>query len=223
MPSTHNALLGALSRHAHFSEFSEHLNVNGNILTPAQRRALALYNLTDNFAVQTPSGVLVPGTGISAGVGTVFSSSQIREGNYVRTRNYIDLTGLASSTTDLDIIGVGAGAAYLGQVTAAGHGAPTHITGRMVCIEAPATGVTDIDLYSATENTGVFDGGIAALVETAILTAGGAWTAGLSRPFTAVTAANQYLYLTCGAAGVPGTYTAGRFLIEFEGTIFVGT
>jgi hypothetical protein len=153
----------------------------------------------------------------------VFESHQVREGSYVKTRAYIDLTGLSSSTTDLDIIGVGAGTAFLGQVTAAIHGAPCHITGRMVCIEAPTGGVTDIDLYAATESTGVFDAGIGTLDETAILTAGAAWTAGLSRPFTAVIAANKYLYLTGGAAGTAAPYTAGRFLIEFEGTTFVGT
>jgi hypothetical protein len=29
--------------------------------------------------------------------------------------------------------------------------------------------------------------------------------------------ANGYLYLTCGAAGTPATYTAGKFLITLFG------
>jgi hypothetical protein len=87
----------------------------------------------------------------------------------------------------------------------------------MTCLEAPATGVTDIDLYSATVGTAVFDDGIAALTETAIITAGGAWTNGAVKCATTVPPANDYLYLTCGAAGTVGTYTAGKFLIEVFG------
>lgn len=218
MTATHNALMGALSRYSHLSELTEPLTVAGRLLTPAQRKALVLENLG-----LITSDTLTPGAGITSGVGTVYDVQTIVEGDLAKTRIFIDLTGLASSTTDLDIIGVGASPAHLGQVTAAVHGAPTFVAGRMVCIEAPAGGVTDIDLYVATEGTGVFDGGIAALAETAILTAGGAWTAGLSRPFTAAIAADKYLYLTCGAAGTPATYTAGRFMIEFEGSLFVGT
>lgn len=156
-----------------------------------------------------------PGTGISAGTGTICKTSVQRVGDIIRTAFLIDLTGLESSTTDLDIIGVGAGAAYLGQITAARNG--TILSGRMTCLEVPAGGADDIDLYSATEATGVFDGGIAALAETALVTAGGAWSLGLTKGLSAVPAAGQYLYLTGGEASVPGTYTAGKFLIELDG------
>lgn len=218
MTATHNALLGALSRYSHFDEFSEPLEVRGNILTPAQRRALAMLNLTDGFLAQTPSGVVTPGGGISAGVGTVFSSERIVQGEFVRTRIYIDLTGLASSTTDLDIIGVGALAAYLAQVTA-GFGVP--FAGRMACLETPAGGADDIDLYAATENTGVFDGGIAALAETAVVTSDAAWVVGQVKAFTSgALLADKYLYLTGGEAGTAATYTAGRFMIEIDGSTF---
>lgn len=158
-----------------------------------------------------------PGAGISGGTGTVFKSSVERIGDIIRTSMLIDLTGLSSSTTDLDIIGQGASAAYLGQITAAKNG--TVFSGRVKCLEAPVGGVTDIDLYSATEATGVFDGGIAALTETALLTAGAAWTLGLSTELAALPAANQYLYLTGGAAGTAAAYTAGKFLIELEGYV----
>ena len=156
-----------------------------------------------------------PGAGISDGTGTVFKSSIERVGDIIRTTVLIDLTGLASSTTDLDIIGTGTEPAYLGQITAANNG--TVFSGRVKCLEAPVGGVTDIDLYSATEATGVFDGGIAALTETAILTSGGAWTLGTSTELGALPAADQYLYLTGGAAGTAAAYTAGKFLIELEG------
>lgn len=156
-----------------------------------------------------------PGAGISGGTGTVFKSSVQRVGGIIKTTFLIDLTGLASSTTDLDIIGVGASAAYLGQITAARNG--TILSGRMTCLEVPVGGADDIDLYSAAEATGVFDGGIGSLTETALITAGGAWTLALTKAFGNVPAADEYLYLTGGEGGTAASYTAGKFLIELEG------
>jgi hypothetical protein len=156
-----------------------------------------------------------PGDGFSGGTGTVIKSSIEKIGGIIRTSFLIDLTGLASSTTDLDIIGTGASAAYFGRITAALNG--TILTGRVICLEVPVGGVTDIDLYSATEATGVFDGDIAALTETALLTNGGAWTLALSKAIGNVPAAGEYLYLTGGAAGTAAAYTAGKFLIVLEG------
>ena len=158
---------------------------------------------------------MTPGAGITGGTGTVYKSGVMRIGDIIRTTILIDLTGLSSSTTDLDIIGTGTSAAYLGQITAAVNG--TILTGKMTCLEAPTGGVTDIDLYSATEATGVFDGGIAALVETALITAGEAWTLGAVKVFSAMPAADKYLYLTGGAGGTAAAYTAGKFLIELDG------
>ncbi len=162
----------------------------------------------------TPWDTMTAGAGF-AGTGTIYKTSVVKEGDIWRTDIFIDLTGTASSTTDLDIIGT-SGVSYIGQVTAAKNGT-TIQAGRMLCLEAPAGGVADIDVYSATEGTGAFDGGIAALAETALITAGGAWTNGASKGFTTVPAANEYLYLTCGAAGTPATYTAGKFLITIWG------
>lgn len=156
-----------------------------------------------------------PGAGISGGTGTVFKSSVIRIGDIIKTSILIDLTGLSSSTTDLDIIGQGTDPAYLGQITAAKNG--TILTGRMTCLEVPLGGVADIDLYSATEATGVFDGAVGDLAETAIITAGGNWTLAAVKAFGAIPAANKYLYLTGGAGGTADVYTAGKFLIEIEG------
>ena len=155
------------------------------------------------------------GAGITNGVGAVYKSSAAKVGGIIRTSILIDLTGLASSTTDLDIIGVGASVAHLGRITAADCG--TILTGRVTCLEVPAGGADDIDLYSATEGTGVFDGAVASLTETALLTSGGAWTLALTKALGALPAANEYLYLTGGEAGTAATYTAGKFLIEFEG------
>lgn len=156
---------------------------------------------------------MAPGAGFS-GTGTVYKTSVDKKGDFIFTTIFIDLTGAASSTTDLDIIGT-SGVSHVGQILAAVNG--TIQGGSIRCIEAPAGGVTDIDFYSATEGTGAFDGGIAALAETALITAGGAWTNGAMKGFIAVPAANEYLYFTGGAAGTANTYTAGKFLVEMWG------
>jgi hypothetical protein len=155
------------------------------------------------------------GVGVTAGTGTVYKSNVETVGGIITTRLLIDLTGLASSTTDLDIIGVAGGPAHIGQITAAANG--TILAIRMTCLELPAGGADDIDLYAATEGTGEFDAGIGTLVETALITSGAAWASGTVKASTEVPAANQYLYLTGGEAGTAATYTAGKFLIELFG------
>ena len=133
----------------------------------------------------------------------------------IKTSIYIDLTGAKSTTTDLDIIG-NTGICHIGQITAAVNGTLT--AGQITCLETPATGVTDIDFYSATEDTGAYDAGIGALAEVAMITKGGAWAAAAAPvALTAVPAANKYMYITCGDDGTIGTYTAGKFLIELFG------
>lgn len=158
---------------------------------------------------------MAAGVGITAGTGTICKHSVVKYGGIIRTSILIDLTGLASSTTDLDIIGVAGGGAHIGQITAARNG--TILTGRMTCLEVPAGGADDIDFYSATVSTGAFDAGIAALTETALITAGEAWALGAVKVIAAMPPADGYLYLTGGEAGTAATYTAGKFLIELEG------
>lgn len=168
-----------------------------------------------NQAADNSAQVMTAGAGF-AGTGTVYKASVVRHGDVVKTQLLIDLTGTSSSTTDLDIIGT-SGVSHIGQITAALNG--TCLGGTVTCLEVPAGGVADIDLYAATEGTGAFDGGIGALVETAIVTAAGNWTLGLVKPFIADVAADKYLYLTGGAAGTAAAYTAGRFLIEIWGSV----
>lgn len=156
------------------------------------------------------------GPGITLGTGTVYKSSVLKRGGIIMTQIMIDLTGLASSTTDLDIIGkASAGPAHLGQITTERNG--VILAGTMQCLEVPTTGADDVDLYFATESTGVFDGAISSLTETALVTSGGAWTLGGSVAMAAVPAANSYLYLTGGEGGTAGTYDAGKFLITLYG------
>lgn len=160
--------------------------------------------------------LLTKGSGVSA-METYLAGIE-RIGGIVKTEVVIDLTGLVASTTDLDIIGNTGGAAnaHIGQITAALNG--SIVAGRITCLEVPAGGPDDVDFYSATVGTGAQDGGIAALTETALVTSGGAWASGTVKGMTGLPPANDYLYLVNGEAGVPGTYTAGKFLIEFWGT-----
>ena len=161
---------------------------------------------------------MVAGTGITTGTGTVYRNLVYRLGDVIKTEIFVDLTGLHSATTDLDILGKEATAnCHLGQVTLAQNG--LIYKGTISCAEAPATGVTDIDVYSATEATGTEDAAVTGLTETALLTAGAAWTQGLTKSFTGAVVANQYLYLAAGAAGTVGTYTAGQFVIELWGWV----
>ena len=133
--------------------------------------------------------------------------------NVVKTTIMIDLTGLKDGGTAGDIIGKdGSGVAYIGQVTTANQGTVFGVT--MTCVETPAGGSTDIDLYSATEGTGVNDTAIGDLTETQIINAGAA-SAGTMVAGGDI-AADQYLYLVSQGTG-DAAYTAGRFLIEITG------
>jgi hypothetical protein len=135
------------------------------------------------------------------------------------TQIVIDLTDLVGSTTDLDIIGDSAAASsHFGQITAAVNG--TIVGGKVTCLEVPAGGADDIDFYSAsvgtgTENVIITDAALG--TETALVTSGGAWTSGATKGMTGLPTANDYLYVVNGEASVPGTFTAGKFLIELYG------
>ncbi len=133
--------------------------------------------------------------------------------NIVKTTIMIDLTGLKDGGTAGDIIGKdGSGVAFIGKVTTANQGSVFGVT--MTCVETPAGGSTDIDLFSATEGTGVNDTAIGDLTETQIINAGAA-SAGTVVAGGDI-AADQFLYLVSQGTG-DATYTAGRFLIEITG------
>jgi hypothetical protein len=154
------------------------------------------------------------GTGITTGTGTLYKTAVQRVGGIITTRILIDLTGLRSTGSG-DIIGVNGTAlvCHIGQITAAQNG--TILTGSMECFEAPAGGDPDINIHSATEGTGVEDGAIGDLTETLMVNAGDA-TLGSKVYFEAVPAADQFLYLTTGAA-TDADYSAGKLFIELMG------
>ena len=141
-----------------------------------------------------------------------FKSDTTTNVNLVKTTLMIDLTGLASSGAN-DIIGkAGTGVAYIGRVTTANTGVVFGVT--MECFETPAGGDPDIDLYSATEATGVEDSAIGDLTETQIINSGD--LAAGSRVAGGGIVADQYLYLVAGSA-TNADYTAGRLLITIHG------
>ena len=154
------------------------------------------------------------GTGITGGTGTIYRSAVQRMGGIITTRILIDLTGLRSTASG-DIIGVNgtSNVCHIGQITAARNG--TILTGSMECFEAPAGGDPDINVHSATESTGVEDGAISSLTETLLVNAGDA-TLGSKVYFSAVPAADEFLYLTLGDT-TDADYTAGKLFIELMG------
>ncbi|MDX1742935.1 MAG: hypothetical protein R3186_04995 [Ruegeria sp.] len=168
--------------------------------------------------LQTAGGggqTMTAGAGID-GVAAVYEAGVSRSGGVITTKILIDLTGLNSSAAG-DIIGDdGVAGCHIGQITAAVNG--TIIGGYVQCLEDPAGGEPDIDLYSATEATGTEDAAITSLTETALLDAGADWTNLLApKGLSAVPAADEYLYLVGSGAGTDATYTGGIFLITLIG------
>jgi hypothetical protein len=162
--------------------------------------------------IDTETPALDVGTGITTGVGTICKANGGLMGGIYHMTILIDLTGLNSGGTAGDIIGVNGTAlpCYIARLPAM-----TVLGGRMTCLELPAGGDTDIDLYSAAEGTGVEDQAITALTETEIINAG-TQALGTVTFFSASPTLNQYLYLV-GQSTSDTTYTAGRFLIEIFG------
>lgn len=180
----------------------------------AMTTTLAELNYLDADAA---ANVLTRGAGVDGSEG--YSSGIFRQGPFIITRIYANIDDLVGSATDLDIIGESAVAGcHWGQITTAKSG--VIFGGKVTCLEVPTGGSADIDFYSSDVATGTQDIIItdAALgTETALVTAGGAWT--LSAPvktMSGLPTANDYIYIVNGAAS-GGTFTAGKFLIEFFG------
>ena len=145
-----------------------------------------------------------------------FKSDTSTNVNIVKTTIMIDLTGLNSGGTAGDIIGKnGSGVAYIGQITTANQGTVFGVT--MECFETPTTGEDDIDLYVATEATGVEDTAIGDLTENQLVNGGAQAVGGRATNVNALpTVADKYLYLV-GQGTTAGTYDAGKLLITIIG------
>jgi hypothetical protein len=156
------------------------------------------------------------GSGVA---GAAAISSEITKlGKIITTHIFIDIAGLLVSTTLNDIIGDDDAAnAHFGQVQLSESG--QIVSGTVTCLEVPTTGVDDIDFNASSASTGAEDADVTALADyIALLSKGGSWAL---NDVTALTdlpdATSDYLYLSAGAAGTPGTYDAGQFLIELIG------
>lgn len=218
-----NGVIGISGSYNSAMTFSNTVTISGNLIvtnsvvqqsdigTGANEIPLNQY-LGMNAYVDTETPALNVGTGITTGTGTICRANGGLSGGIYRITILIDLTGLNSGGTAGDIIGVNGTAlpCYIAQLPAI-----TVLGGRMTCLETPAGGDTDIDLYVATEATGVEDQAVSALTETEIINAG-AQTRGTVTYFSADPVTNGYLYLV-GQGTANATYTAGRFLIEIFG------
>ncbi len=194
------------------------LSGDTSIIVPEVDGTLAALELAQNFTARqsfTANALLLPGVGIT-GAAESFVANVDKSGTLFCTTILIDLTGLNSGGAINDIIGAAAaGDCTLGQITAAVNGTIAGI--RMTCLETPATGDDDIDLWSADEDSGVEDTLITALTNQVQLTDGGNLTVGTVVGMTAPPVANQYLYLAGGTGDANTTYTAGKLLIEMWG------
>ena len=154
------------------------------------------------------------GTGITTGTGTVYAASVIKTGGIFHTKILIDLTGLASSGSG-DIIGKAATAnSHIGQITAAVNG--TVLGGKLTCLEAPAGGDPDINLWYADEATGTEDAAITGLTNQVQMCDSGDLALNSVISIPTPPAADKYIYMVTSAA-TNADYTAGKILIEFFG------
>ena len=178
--------------------------------------------ITDNYVVDsngrsTLTGNTIAttaGTGITTGTGTVYAASVIKTGGIFHTSILIDLTGLASSGSG-DIIGKAATAnSHIGQITAAVNG--TVLGGKLTCLEAPAGGDPDINLWYADEATGAEDAAITSLSNQVQMCDSGDLALNSVISIPTPPAADKYIYMVTGAA-TNADYTAGKLLIEFFG------
>lgn len=151
------------------------------------------------------------GTGITAGTGTVYQSSVQRVGGIIVTEIFIDLTGLRSFANG-KAIGVNGSTnpAHFGQIVTTQNG--TMIAGSMECLEAPAGGNSNIDVFrsvSGVEQPNANHG--------SIVLDGGAFSLGTKQIFTSMVPPDNFIYLSNGAGSDNADYTAGKFLITLIG------
>ena len=184
------------------------IDSSGNISGGGTLSVTGRSTLTGNTIATTA------GTGITTGTGTVYAASVIKTGGIFHTKILIDLTGLASSGSG-DIIGKDSTAnSHIGQITAAVNG--TVLGGKLTCLEAPAGGDPDINLWYADEATGAEDAAITSLTNQVQMCDSGDLALNSVISIPTPPAADKYIYMVTGAA-TNADYTAGKILIEFFG------
>ena len=183
------------------------IDSSGNVSAGGTLSVTGRSTLTGNTIATTA------GTGITTGTGTVYEAGVIKIGEVFHTTILLDLTGLASSGSG-DIIGKDSTAnSHIGQITAAVNG--TVLGGKLTCLEAPAGGDPDINLWYADEATGTEDAAVTGLTNQVQICNSGDLALN-SVVSLATVAADKYLYMATGAS-TNADYTAGKLLIEFWG------
>jgi hypothetical protein len=189
------------------------LNVNGPLF-PAVFKG-GVFHADDNLVARNS---MIPGTGISGVSGMDFRNFIYRMGDVIYTVIFIDLAGCNSGDTDGDIIGKASTAnCHIGQVTTLKNG--LIYKGKLSCVETPATGEPDIDVFTATEATGTEEEAISGLTSTSMLAAAADWTKGVQKDLTGNVIADKYLYLVASGGATNDTYTAGQFVLELWGYV----
>ena len=162
----------------------------------------------------TSSNGLTAGAGITEGTGTIYHSWIERNGNIIKTSIYIDLTGLGSTTTANDIVGVAGGPAHIGQITAARNG--TIFAGKITCLETPTTNMSDLDLAASATGTGAF---AEAVTSPTVLVDTGGFSINAIEALTNFPSDNDYLYITSATTtAAVASADKGILLIELYGT-----
>ena len=182
-----------------------------------------LFGSSDETAFRMQN--MTAGTGITEGSGTLYKANVCVAGDLITTTIIIYLDGLIGGATAGDIIGVNDDDdCHLGQITAALNG--TIFAGTMECLQTPAGGEPDIDLYTATVSTGGENDAISGETgAAAMLNTGQDWssthddTASVVQQMglTAYPAAASYLYLVASGGGDTSEYTGGVMKITLYG------
>ena len=162
-------------------------------------------------------GGMAAGTGVTTATGGFSYHRVTKVGDLFKTEILLDITGLNDGDTAADVVGKDADTAncHIGQITAAVNG--TIIAGRMTCLEAPAGGHADLDLWTANEGTLAQDVAISTATGEVQLVQAATWADGDMIPFDAFPPAGDYLILVTGTQGSDADYTGGQFLIEMWG------
>jgi len=164
-------------------------------------------------------GDMAAGAGITAAVGGFSYHRVTKVGQLFKTEILLDITGLNDGGAGVTAAVVGKDGdvanCHIGQINALING--TIIAGRMTCLEAPAGGHADVDLYTANEGTLAQDTAIAAATGEVQLVQAATWADGDMIPLDALPPDEDYLILTMGTAGSDADYTGGQFLIELWG------
>lgn len=175
-------------------------------------RSLVRGEIASKLEIEAGSGV--------AGIAGAYATAVYRKGGLIKTEILIDLTGLTSADSDLDVIGEEdtTNPCHIGQITSARNG--IIIAGSLKCLEAPAS-LTDLGIYSDPDGTLVYEDAIASAGdgETIIVTPAVQAVANGAVPLANVVPAGDYLYIVNGATDTPDDFTAGILLLELWGTV----